>query len=260
MARRRRRPGEVQRCRNGQWRGRLWLHVDGMGRQPFWWSRCRRIPHQDLGHRDRNHRIRQQAWFIRRFSGRYHPRRREHRYSQIKGGEPFGDSRGTLTVPMRCTLALVLGLGITPAIASAQQDAFKDPQARTLLERARVARLKQDSTLGAYDANTYFRMSIGMGVRRTGLEKLFFRTEQSARVQWSRTKGLWVQPTGRRSAFPLGKAEADMAEATPIPFFPGRESLWAPGSGITEVAVDEEEMLHPLAEGAEAHYFFASGD
>ncbi len=146
---------------------------------------------------------------------------------------------------------------VTPEL---ERSAFRDPQARTLLERARTARLKQDSALGAYDANTYMRMSVGVGVRRLGLEKLFFRTEQSARVQWSRARGLWVQPTGRRTAFPMGDAQVDMAEATPIPFFPGRESLWSPGSGITEVEVNEEELLHPLADGAEAYYHFATGD
>jgi hypothetical protein len=147
-----------------------------------------------------------------------------------------------------------------PVTPELDRTAFKDPTARAILERARVARLKQDSTLGAYDANTYFRMSVGMGVRRLGLEKLFFRTEQSARVQWSRRKGIWVQPTGRRTAFPMGDAEIDMAEATPIPYFPGREALWAPGGGLTEVEVDEDDLLHPLADGAEAFYFFATGD
>ena len=181
--------------------------------------------------------------------------------------------RTSVRFDMRFAVAL---LALTPLIASAQESnrparrqpvtpelersAFKDPQARALLARARVARLKQDSALGAYDATTYFRMSVGMGVRRIGLEKLFFRTEQSARVQWSRGKGIWVQPTGRRSAFPMGDAEVDMVEGTPIPYFPGRETLWSPGGGLTEVEVDEEELLHPLAEGAEAYYYFATGD
>jgi hypothetical protein len=40
----------------------------------------------------------------------------------------------------------------------------------------------------------------------------------------------------------------------PIPYFPGRESLWIPSSkmGVAQATVDEDEMLHPLAAGAEA--------
>jgi hypothetical protein len=146
---------------------------------------------------------------------------------------------------------------VTPEL---ERTAFRDPQARTLLARAREARLAQDAALSAYDAKTYMRISVGLGVRRLGVEKLFFRTEQAARVRWARATGLWVEPTGRRAVFPMGHAEIDLTEATPIPFFPGRESLWFPGSDITEVEVDENELLHPLAEGAEAYYKFETGD
>jgi hypothetical protein len=146
---------------------------------------------------------------------------------------------------------------VTPEL---ERTAFRDEQARVLLTRAREARFAQDAALGAYDANTYMRISVGLGVRRLGVEKLFFRSEQSARVRWARATGLWVEPTGRRAAFPMGHADMDLTEATPIPFFPGRESLWFPGSGVTEVEVDENELLHPLAEGAEAYYRFETGD
>ena len=147
-----------------------------------------------------------------------------------------------------------------PVTPELERSAFRDDRARTLLERARAARLAQDSALGAYDANTYLRMSVGLGVRRLGVERLFFRTEQSARVRWARATGLWVQVTGRRSAFPMGHADVDFAPATPIPFFPGRESLWLPGGGVAQAEVDENELLHPLALGAEAYYRYATGD
>jgi hypothetical protein len=149
---------------------------------------------------------------------------------------------------------------VTPEL-ELERTAFRDDRARMLLERARAARGAQDAALGAYDANTYMRMSVGLGVRRLGAEKLLFRTELAARVQWARATGLWVQPTGRRTVFPMGQAEVDFAPATPIPFFPGRESLWFPGGGgLTEVEVDENELLHPLALGAEAYYRYATGD
>ena len=140
--------------------------------------------------------------------------------------------------------------------------AFADARARTLLERARQARIAQDSTLQAYDAKSYLRMSVGMGFRKIGRQRLLLRTEQAARVRWSRASGIWVEPTGRRAAFPLGGAELDMTAATPIPYFPGRESLWIPSAqmGVVQSEVNENEMLHPLATGAEAYYRYTTGD
>ena len=148
-----------------------------------------------------------------------------------------------------------------PVTPELERSAFADPQARTLLARAREARLSQDSALRAYDAKSYLRMSIGMGVRSLG-DRLLLRSEQAARVQWTRASGVWIEPTGRRSGFPMGTADADLSAATPIPYFPGRESLWIPSGdmGIAQAEVDENDLIHPLATGAEAYYRYATGD
>jgi hypothetical protein len=149
---------------------------------------------------------------------------------------------------------------VTPELA---RTAFADADARTLLDRARAARVAQDSALRAYDARTYQRLTVGLGVRRLGAERLLLRHEEAARVRWSRAAGAWVEPTGRRSTFPLGSAQMDLTAATPIPYFPGRETLWLPFGALGDVAraeVNEHDMLHPLATGAEAYYTYAAGD
>ena len=130
-----------------------------------------------------------------------------------------------------------------------------------ILLRARAARLAQDSALRAYDAKTFLRFSIGMGVRNIGPDKLLLRTEQAARVRWASGSGVWVEPTARRSGAPMGAADVDMTFATPIPYFPGRESLWIPSTemGVANAEVNENEFLHPLATGAEAYYRYATG-
>ncbi|MGZ8469457.1 MAG: hypothetical protein ACXW61_08195 [Gemmatirosa sp.] len=149
---------------------------------------------------------------------------------------------------------------VTPELA---RTAFADAAARTLLDRARAARVAQDSALRGYDARTYRRMTIGLGVRRLGREHLLLRHEEAAHVRWSRGAGLWVEPTGRRTTFPMGGAQLDLTATTPIPYFPGRESLWLPFGALGDVAraeVNENELLHPLATGAEAYYTYAAGD
>ena len=150
-------------------------------------------------------------------------------------------------------------IALTPEL---ERSAFVDSAARTLLLRARDARLRQDSTLLNYDASAYQRMSVGMGFRAIGRDRLLFRTETASRVRWSRGGGVVIDLKGARSVFPSvkdGDGEVSMDEATPIPYYPGREALWI-GSGKTRAEVDERELIHPIALGAEAYYRYATGD
>lgn len=149
-----------------------------------------------------------------------------------------------------------------PLTAELERSAFADDRARALLHRARSARHEQDSALHSYDAKSYLRMSLGLGIRRLGPERLLFRTEHAARVRWTRESGVWVETTGRRHLVPMGGADLDLSEMTPVPYFPGREALWLPSSQLRTVRdeVNENDLLHPLATGAEAYYRYEAGD
>jgi hypothetical protein len=152
-----------------------------------------------------------------------------------------------------------------PVTPELERTAFRDSSARTLLLKARVARMAQDSSLLAYDATAYQRISAGLGFRAIGRDRLLFRTENASRVQWSRTNGVLVDVKGRRSAIPFAEREgkqemdAEVSSMTPIPYFPGREGLWV-GSGMARAEVDERELVHPIALGAEAYYRYEAGD
>ena len=141
--------------------------------------------------------------------------------------------------------------------------AFRDASARALLQRARVARLEQDSTLLAYDATAYQRISAGLGFKKIGRDRLIFRHENASRVRWRRGEGVWIDVKGLRTALPaIPKADVEMDsndDFTPIPYYPGREAIWV-GSGMVKREVDDREIVHPLAEGAEAYYQYATGD
>ncbi|MGI9091213.1 MAG: ShlB/FhaC/HecB family hemolysin secretion/activation protein [Gemmatimonadaceae bacterium] len=151
-------------------------------------------------------------------------------------------------------------VSITPALLAT---AFKDPAARLLLDRARASRLAQDSSLKAYDATTYERLSVGMKLGSFGRDRLLMRTERSSRVRWERGKGAVVDVTGARSALPMVtgmRTSVDLGDKQlPIPYFPGRESLWI-GSGLAKADVSASSMIHPLAAGSEAYYTYATGD
>jgi len=154
-------------------------------------------------------------------------------------------------------------LPLTPKVLA---NAFKDPAARDLLQRARTARLIQDSTLTGYESSGYERLSVGMGFKKIGRSRLLLRGERASHVVWRRGKGAIVDVTGQRAVFPMiegindGDPDLNMSgEMADIPYAPGRETLWI-GGGLARAKIDEDEMIHPLAEGAEAYYTYESGD
>jgi hypothetical protein len=149
------------------------------------------------------------------------------------------------------------------AIASA----FKTPETRSLYEKARKARLAQDSAIRNYDAIARQRMSVNLGIAARGREHLMFREESAARIQWQHDVGAWVDLTGARVGIPvaskkdeIGALLGDLKNLTPIPYFPGYEALWIGGESSARAEVDDRDIVNPLAVGAEAYYRFAIAD
>ena len=141
--------------------------------------------------------------------------------------------------------------------------AFKDPEARTILLLARDARMRQDSALQGYDATTYQRISAGFGFTKIGRERLAFRTESATHVRWRRGIGAYVDLTGSRTVIPIAGKDGDAKiddDISPIPYYPGSETLWIGGDAAKGAVNENDGIIHPLAEGSEAYYTFRSGD
>lgn len=130
-----------------------------------------------------------------------------------------------------------------------------------MIERAREARLTQDSSIQSYDATTLQRMTAGMGLTRFGPDRMLFRYESSSRVRWQRGVGASIEITGRRAVSPsTGKADIEVDEIlSPVPYFPGRDALWA-GFVRVKDEISDEGLIHPLATSAEAYYVYETGD
>lgn len=149
-----------------------------------------------------------------------------------------------------------------PVTPELERTAFRDTLARTILLQGRAARLRQDSSLLSYEASSYTRLSVGLGIAVLGRERLFFRTESAARIRWSRASGAWVEAKGHRSVFPFLRGQS--SDLRPeyymeLPYYPGREALWI-GSDLVRPEVDDRELVHPLALGSEAYYTYRAGD
>jgi hypothetical protein len=164
-------------------------------------------------------------------------------------------------------LTLQVRVGVT---AEHLRTAFRTPLARTLLERAREARMSQDSALMSYEATAYLRISAGMAITKIGRDRLIFRHENATNVRWHRDGGAWVEVKGARTVIPIAPKEEAEKEAAQelddsdmysLPYYPGQEPLISfGGSQMVKAQVDEKEIVNPLAEGSEAYYTFSVGD
>ncbi len=152
-----------------------------------------------------------------------------------------------------------------PVTAAHLATAFKDAGAKAMLLNARAARFQQDSALRSYDAKVRQRISVGLSMRANARERLVVRDEGVARVQWQKNAGAVVDILGKRTTVPVAddpeQIDTDLRNNTslPIPYFPGRETLWIGGS-VAQVSVDEGSFVHPIASGAEAYYKYETGD
>lgn len=153
-----------------------------------------------------------------------------------------------------------------------RRTAFKDAAARDLLLRARAARLEQDSSLYSYDVKSYQRISAGMSLRETARERLVWRGENASRVRWQRGIGARVEVLGARMAAPIvqgiKEAESEMADELEselddmlaVPYYPGKDQLWLFEMVGSSDSDGSPMLIHPVAEGSEAYFTFASGD
>ncbi|MBI2796690.1 MAG: hypothetical protein HYX65_08310 [Gemmatimonadetes bacterium] len=147
-----------------------------------------------------------------------------------------------------------------PVTAVLDASAYATPQARTLIQRARVARLRVDSALRSYHATSYRRATVGIGIRSLGAERVLYRQESSGEVRWERGIGAQVTVTGQREAAPLAPGTIRSSNPVAFPYFPGKDALWVGGATIAREEVDETRLVHPIALGAEAYYTYAIGD
>jgi hypothetical protein len=146
-------------------------------------------------------------------------------------------------------------------IAAAQQpadtaDAFLDARAAALVAEARQARAVQQATLTAYRATARERATARL--RTPGRDRLLYRREMVAALDWDRAGPSTVTLLGAREYVPLPGAGVRVLRDA------AREALdvaFEPQDFTTYIGIGNFRFgTHPLNEGGEADYQYRSGE
>ncbi len=151
---------------------------------------------------------------------------------------------------------------LTPALLAS---AYDGERVRSLIELARAARSADDSSLRRYDATSLEQLTVRMSIGILGRDRLLLRQQHADRVRWQRGLGAIVEVTGARSAMPMVPADAgdidNDDEAIALPYVPGRRTLSIGGERTdTTTYTDIDDIIDPLAPGAEGYYRYTLGD
>lgn len=166
------------------------------------------------------------------------------------------------------TAALVVGLlAQSPAEAdtvpaSVVADAYLDEGARGMIARARGRVEEESRRIQGYRVTGRQRVTVALNA--FGRERLAYRTEVAARVEWERGKDARVTALGAREVAPMGLrrprplGDDDLTQQLRgLAFEPDRGWVLGAGNATPGAGLG---FVHPLQPGSEEHYRFASGD
>ena len=149
---------------------------------------------------------------------------------------------------------------LTPALLAS---AYDHDATRALIALARASRMTDDSALSTYDETSLERLTVRFSIGALGRDRLLLRQERAEHVRWQRGLGAVVEVTGARSAMPLFPSAGEDVEddAISLPYVPGRRTLSMGGQRNDDTTyTDIDDIMDPLASGAEAYYRYAAGD
>ena len=154
---------------------------------------------------------------------------------------------------LMCALALPAQAQHADSIPVAS--AYLDAPTAELVRLARQRRQVADLSIDAYKVLSKERISVGLrGIRR---DRLLYRREVAARIEWSRSGPARIEVLGAREAIPVAvknvQLPSDLTSFMPHLAFDPADNRLLVGWG------DNQFVRHPLVAGAERYYQYRTG-
>ncbi len=136
--------------------------------------------------------------------------------------------------------------------------AYLDDAARELVSKARAYRDRVDRSITRYTTRSLERISVGVSALRR--DRLLYRREVAARIDWRRDGVPVIEVEGAREAIPIAipgvRLPEDLRSDVISHAFDPSSDRVVLGSGNDTSSF----VLHPLGRNAERHYRYRSGD
>jgi hypothetical protein len=156
--------------------------------------------------------------------------------------------------------ALILAVrGQAPSQSpSPPPDSYADSRTAALVTNARAARERNERLVTAYTAMVSQR--IGVGIHALSRDRMLFRQELVAKIEWKRDGKSRVDVVGAREGIPVVKRDDQVPEdlddnVRSLVVNPAEDYLRMIG-----VDQDNDGFVYPLRDGGERDYKFAAGD
>ena len=183
-------------------------------------------------------------------------------------GTVRGLARANIVLPLLGALAVpASGQETDAAPAQFADDAFADPAARAIFEAAHANWKSVEQSVLRYQA--VIRQRMAARIRAPLKDRVIYRDETAVRAFWDHQYDAVVQVLGAKSQYPgwsSARSDGDMDWLDDLafdePFDPGGDRLFLGETNVDYEPGDGDDywIAHPLAEGADSLYRYASGD
>ncbi len=159
---------------------------------------------------------------------------------------------------MMLPAALLLLLTAQDTTRTAPAGSYADSATGVLVTQARKARERNERLVTSYRATVTQRL--GAGIKALSRDRMLFRQELAAKIEWHRDGPSRVEVTGAREALPV------VTRGDHVPSDLDSQTRWLvinPAEDYLRVVGlddDDDGFVYPLREGGERDYRFAIGD
>jgi len=153
---------------------------------------------------------------------------------------------------------LVVDLQDTTGRAAVPGDSYADQRAAALVASTRAARERNERLVTSYTATVSQR--IGVGIRALSRDRMLYRQELAAKIEWKRDAPSRIELIGAREGIPVVKRGDQIPEDLEDQV---RWLVVNPAEDYLRIAGlddDDDGFVYPLREGGERDYRYAIGD